>query len=116
LIDKEKYHAIFARDQYICQCCGKHVSTFNTPQIAHKIKSGKGSENHIASYIWEKYNKDRSKKWVKDYIIDNEMNLVSTCSLKCNDSFNIFFNPVERDALIDRIIEETNCLKDGCIY
>ena len=116
MIDKEKYDAIFARDQYICQCCHKHVQTYNSMQIAHRIRQGKQAEKHIAIYIWNNYKKDRSLRWCKDYILDNELNLVSTCCGSCNSHFNIFSKDVERDALIDKIIEETNCLKDGCVY
>jgi 5-methylcytosine-specific restriction endonuclease McrA len=103
---EEQRHNIFSRDQFLCTACGKHIVINGTPQLAHNIKSGKGSENHIIAYIWNTYRKDRSRKWVNKYILDNDMNLSSTCSLKCNDSKNIFFKPVERDALIDRIIEE----------
>ena len=116
MIDKEKYESIFARDQYICQCCKGHVQAHNNMQIAHRIRQGKQAEKHVMIYIWNNYKKDRSRKWCKDYIIDNELNLVSTCCSSCNSHFNIFSKDVERDALIDQIIEETNCLQDGRIY
>lgn len=107
---------VFSRNQYRCEVCGLHVQHYNTCQIAHSIKSGKGSENHIMAYIWEKYQKDRSRKWVNDFILDNPLNLSGVCSLKCNDSKNIFFKPIERDLLIDEIIEKTDCLNTGRVY
>jgi len=110
MIDQDKYDSIFARDEYLCQCCKKHVQTYNSMQIAHRIRQGKQAEVFISAYIWYKYKKDRSRKWCKDYILDNELNLVSTCSLSCNSHFNIYTMSVERDALIDRIISETGCL------
>jgi len=106
VINNEKYDAIFARDQYICQCCMGHVQQYNSMQIAHRVRQGKQAEKHCMIYIWNNYKKDRSRKWVKDYILDNELNLVATCSLPCNSHFNIFTKEVERDALIDRIIGE----------
>lgn len=112
MIDKEKYDSIFARDKYMCQCCGGHVQQYNTMQLAHRIRQGKQAEKHIMIYIWNNYKKDRSRAWVQKYIINNEMNLVSTCSLACNSHFNIFTKSIERDELIDRIITETRCLTD----
>lgn len=116
MITEDTRNDIFHRDGYKCVACGKHMQTYNSCQIAHSIKSGKGSENHIMAYIWSKYKKDRSRRWVQDFILDNPLNLSTTCCLSCNDSRNIFFNPVERDALIDRIIEETECLKYEKMY
>lgn len=109
-MDSETRDKVFSRDKYLCVNCGKHIQTYNSCQIAHSIKSGKGSENHIMSYIWQHYQKDRSRKWVNKYILNCEMNLSSVCSLSCNDSRNIFYKPIERDLLIDKIIEETGCL------
>ena len=111
LITSDKRDKVFLRDMFVCQVCGKHINRYSTPQLAHQIKSGKGSERHITAYIWNKYQKDRSGKWATDFIIDNELNLLSTCGLDCNSRCNIFNKPVQRDELIDRIIEETECLK-----
>jgi 5-methylcytosine-specific restriction endonuclease McrA len=105
-MNSEQRNNIFIRDQFLCQCCGKHIGAYDTPQAAHRIRQGKQAEKHIMSYLWNKYQKDRSRAWVRKYIINNEKNLVSTCSLKCNSSFNIFTMSVKRDALIDLIIEE----------
>jgi len=111
MITSDKRLKVFARDEYLCQVCGKHISANGSPQLAHRIKSGKGSQNHITAYIWNKYQKDRSAKWATDFIIDSELNLMSTCSLDCNSRCNIFFKSIERDNLIDEIIEQTECLK-----
>ena len=111
MIDEEKRYNIFSRDQFLCGNCGKHIVIFGTPQLAHRIRQGKQAEKHCMIYIWNKYNKDRSHNWCKDFIIDSDLNLLSTCSLECNSRCNIFNKPVLRDELIDRIIEETECLK-----
>lgn len=105
-MNSETRDKVFMRDKFLCVVCGKHIQTYNSCQVAHKVKSGKGSEKHISAYIWNKYKKDRSHKWVSKYILDNEMNLSSVCSLSCNDAENIFFKPLKRDDLIDLIIEE----------
>jgi hypothetical protein len=110
-MNSESRDKVFARDLYRCVICGEHIQRYNSCQIAHHVKSGKGSELHIMAYLWSKYKKDRSRAWVNKYILDNEMNLSSVCSLKCNDACNIFFKPIERDALIDKIIETTKCLE-----
>lgn len=115
MITKEFRYKIFARDGFICQRCGCHIARYGFAQIAHRIRQGKQAENHVMQYIWQKYKKDRSRAWVQKYIINNEMNLVSTCSLACNSHFNIFTKSVERDALIDKIISETKCLTDSPI-
>lgn len=97
---------IFSRDGYICQICGKPIRSYGFEQIAHCIKQGKGSEDYVLSFIWNEYRKDRSRKWVKDNIINHPDNLKSVCSLKCNDRCNIFNNPVERDILLVKIIKK----------
>jgi hypothetical protein len=112
MITEEFRYKIFVRDGFICQKCGGHIVQHGTPQLAHRIRQGKQAENHIMIYVWNNYKKDRSRKWVNDYILDNPLNLVSTCSGSCNSHFNIFTKEIERDELIDRIISETNCLTD----
>jgi len=113
---EEQRYNIFCRDEFICQKCGCHIVKNGSPQIAHKIRQGKQAETHVMIYLWDKYKKDRSRKWCRDYIINNELNLASTCSLDCNSSFNIFGKPIERDKLIDLIIETTECLTKGKVY
>jgi hypothetical protein len=112
MITEEFRYKIFVRDGFICQKCGGHLVQYGSPQIAHRIRQRKQAENHVMQYIWQKYKKDRGRKWVRDFILDNELNLKSTCSGQCNSHFNIFTKSVERDALIDRIITETRCLID----
>lgn len=110
MITADKRLNIFVRDRFICPC-GNQIDKHGTPQLAHRIKSGKGSENYLMKFIWGEYQKDRGRRWVNEFIIDNELNLISCCSLKCNDNENIFFKPVARDELAKRIIDETECLK-----
>lgn len=97
----EQRYSIFARDGFICQTCGKPVYN-RQPQIAHRIKQGKQSVNFLL--------KEKKCLTVKqaEAILNHELNLVTTCSLKCNDSQNIFFKPVERDELIKQILKEVD--------
>jgi len=44
-------------------------------------------------------------------ILDDPDNLVTACSGSCNDSQNIFFNPVERDKLMDKILQKRGFIK-----
>jgi len=97
---------VFSRDEYRCVVCGEHIQTHNNMQIAHRIHKGITAENHIMQFIWEHFRKDRSRTWVRDNIIENENNLSSTCSLECNSACNIFFKPVERDALLMKLIQD----------
>lgn len=91
---------IIIRDFFTCQTCGKPA---NYPQIAHKIKQGKGSEEYIIKYIRENYGDDKTRTWIKKNVINSHKNVVTTCSLECNDAQNIFFNNEKRDSLIDEI-------------
>ena len=98
---KETRDYVLSRDGYICQQCRILCSPYQL-QIAHRIKKGKGTLNHIKKNFVVDNMTDND---IKDKIIDNPMNLVTTCSLRCNDSMNIFYKPVERDSLIKKIIE-----------
>lgn len=90
---------IFARDGYICKICGRHIYNLH-PQIAHRIKQGKQTINFLKKHK----NGLTDKQCIS--IINHELNLVTTCSLKCNDKCNIFYNPVERDDLLNKIMKE----------
>jgi 5-methylcytosine-specific restriction endonuclease McrA len=76
---------IFRRDSYTCQRCGKSVYE-DSPQLAHRVS--------------------RNKMNLKKYgscVINHELNMVSVCSLRCNDSMNIGFNPVKTNELVEKI-------------
>lgn len=93
---------VLVRDFFTCQRCGRH----NTLQIAHRIHKGKESCRHIQDYILENYGEELTKTFINDEILNHPDNLVTTCSLPCNSSYNIFYNPVERDKLICSIYEK----------
>lgn len=111
MISKETYEKVLNRDMYLCQHCGRHANHSGTMQLAHRIRQGVQAEKHIMIYIWHNYHKDRGRAWVDRHIINSDLNLVTTCSLSCNSSFNIFTKSVLRDDLIRKIIDETQCLK-----
>ena len=91
---------VFIRDFFTCQRCGKTGGI----HIAHRIKQGIGSEKYIQDYMFNKYNDYKPLSFIREFIINHPLNMVTVCSLKCNDSFNIFFNEVERDELLNKII------------
>ncbi len=62
----DKLLAIYERDKWVC-ICGNSVHQFGTPQIAHRLAQTKAN----------------LKKWGEE-IIHHPINLVATCSLKCN--------------------------------
>jgi len=103
MTEDERYE-IIVRDRFVCQRCGKPVGVYG--QLAHRVKSGKGTLKFIENFLQQNYNKVLTKKDIKNKIIDNKKNLVLTCSLACNDSYNIFNRPMERDELLREIIEE----------
>lgn len=93
---------ILRRDNYTCQCCGK-VGDENELSMAHRIKQGKGAQNYIRKYLMKKeiyY----SNRFITDEIINNPLNITTACRGNCNDSFNIFFKPVQRDTLLEKIL------------
>lgn len=95
---------IFVRDFFTCQCCGK-PKRIDKLQIAHRIKQGSGTEKCIKNFLEVYYpEKDNTLKVIRA-IINHPDNLVTACCLECNDSFNIFFNEVERDKLLHSIIQ-----------
>lgn len=103
MIDSQKRYEIFARDFFQCRRCGATGQEKLT--LAHRIKSGVGSEEFLIKYFEAVYNISLQKKQARD-ILDHELNLVTACRGKCNDSMNIFFNPVKSVDLIKRIAED----------
>lgn len=96
----DNYYKVMVRDNFTCQICG------NTPgmsglQLAHKIRQGSGTEKMISDRA------GHTKKYVRDKIINHQDNLVTVCSLKCNDACNIYFNDVEREKLLTELLK--NC-------
>ena len=77
--------------------------------LAHRIKQGVQSEKFIYKYMIEHYNLDLSNKQIKQ-IIHHPENLVVACRGACNDSFNIFYKPVERNELLEKIIDKLNLI------
>lgn len=80
---------IFVRDCYICQTCGKPINWYGTQQLAHRISQSKAN----------------IKRYGKE-VIHNRLNMVSVCSLKCNDAQNIGFSTKQSDELAEKIRAE----------
>jgi len=106
MLNQDEYYSILVRDNFTCKQCGK-TPGISGLQIAHRIKNGVGTENYIQNYYHLKhgFNFALSMKTIKA-IINHPDNLVTVCSLRCNDKQNIFYNPVERDELLLQIIDK----------
>lgn len=87
---------IFTRDEYVCQTCGINIYYHGTPQLAHRIASTK---SNIKKYGIE--------------VVHNENNLVSVCSLKCNDAQNMGFQTRLADELVSKIRNEIKLAGDS---
>lgn len=104
MVDRKK---IYSRDFFLCQRCFKGRNEVNL-EIAHRIKQGdKRSKknytfNFIRNYVLEKHGIEVSKSQIIE-IIDHDYNVVLSCS-KCNDYFNIFNKPEERNDLLNKIL------------
>lgn len=90
---------VYTRDFFSCQKCGG-VENLG---IAHRIKSGKGTQKYIKNFMISKYNITLNMMQVNQ-IINDPLNLILACNGDCNDSFNIFNKPVQRDELLQKII------------
>jgi len=97
---QELRYNIFSRDFFTCQKCG--ATGHEKLSMAHRIKSGKQSQNYIIQFIYDEYDVMINKKQA-DEILYNEKNLVTACRGNCNDSFNIFYKQEQRDFLIKKI-------------
>ena len=89
---------VLIRDFFTCQRCGNSPGA-GSLQIAHRIKDGSSTIKWLNGLL-----PDKTNKWLQDNIVDNPMNLVTTCCLECNDSFNIFFDKVESTLLVHKIL------------
>lgn len=94
MFDREQ---ILNRDNWSCQRCG--CTDLGKLGIAHRIKQGKQTVNFIKK-LWPKM----TKKYIEDEIINHEFNVVVACNEGCNDSYNIFYNEVERNKLLAQIL------------
>ena len=99
MIKHDVRELVFARDFYVCQKCGNNENL----GIAHRIKQGHGTINYIKKFVMKKYNLTLKKYQILE-IINDPLNLVVACNGACNDSFNIFNKPVQRDELIIKIL------------
>lgn len=100
---EEVRERVYLRDDGICQKCKKKGGLYNF-QLAHRIMKGSQSERTIMNFIRDKYQTYITRVQARE-ILNHEDNLQLMCPGDCNDSANIFFNPVERDELIKKIWE-----------
>lgn len=102
----ESMEKVYDRYNNTCQKCGKIGNIFSGYlSVAHRIAQNQTSEKHIRNYIFNKYSYELRKKDI-DKIIHHKYNTVLACKGNCNDSFNIFYNPLKRDNLIEKIYED----------
>lgn len=83
---QEQRKEIFRRDGYTCQYCGESIYQFGNPQLAHRISQ---SVMNVKRYGKE--------------VIHHPLNMVSVCSLRCNDAQNIGFSTKQADELAEKI-------------
>ena len=106
-MNKEKRYRVFTRDFFTCQNCGAFLPASQL-QVAHRVRQD-SSKNETTTVkmvqeFWAvHFNKTISKKYAKEKIIDNPLNTVTVCSLRCNSKFNIFFMPEEVKELLYKI-------------
>lgn len=97
---KEIREQVLIRDFYTCQRCEATPGPQHL-QIAHRM-----ANTVEALDMLEKIFPDRSRRWLQDNILDHPLNLVTTCSLSCNSSFNILKKPEVVAVVIDKIMSE----------
>lgn len=93
-------NAIFKRDKYTCQECG---ATDHHITMAHRIKQGEGTVKYIRKYAIMEFQLELTDDQI-DLVINNPYNVVTACAGACNDSFNIFNDPVSRDSLLEKML------------
>lgn len=101
---------IMVRDYWTCITCGERVDQ-HLIQIAHKIKQdktqgGRGSVAHISDWLEKTHGLLLSKTEIIANYINHPFNVCVTCSQICNDAQNIFYSPIKRDALLERIYQD----------
>ena len=78
MIDREY---VFERDEYTCAVCGEYAMDRH-PQLAHLIPNSKTMK----------------KRYGNDIVNDNN-NVVVTCSLHCNNAIQMTGSPAFRDTI-----------------
>ena len=79
---------------------------YNDIQIAHKIRQGSGSEEHIQDWLIRNNFGLWTKKRIREEIINHPFNVCVTCSSYCNDMQNIFFKDVELELKLTEIMND----------
>lgn len=82
----EQWQRVWRRDRGECQHCGALAATNGTAQLAHVIA-----------------NTRTMRRMYGPLVIDDDRNLLLTCSLACNAAVQITNRPVEREALAELI-------------
>jgi 5-methylcytosine-specific restriction endonuclease McrA len=85
---EEKREAIFARDGWCCQNCGRPIRE-GEPQLAHRIPQNV-----------------RNLRKYGPAILHHPDNLASACGLRCNSALDIGGHPLEVAALALEIAEK----------
>lgn len=84
----EAREAIFARDGWLCQWCGRPIRE-GVPQLGHRIP--------------------QRKMYLKRYgaeVIHHPLNMASACSLLCNGRLDIGGQPREIERLAGKIMQK----------
>lgn len=86
--EEQQRRIALAQSGGVCEVCGKPL-TSSSWQGAHRIANTKPNR----------------AKW-GNWIIDHPMNIAIVCSLACNQSCNIGFNPGASLELIEQIVKK----------
>lgn len=83
-----------------CSQCGKRLPP--EAQLAHRINQGsRGNIRNLEREFSPKYGRRIGKR-----IIHHRFNMALTCPGPCNSSVLVDNNPVERAALLEKILED----------
>lgn len=101
---QEKKYEILAKANWQCSFKGCNEKA---TELAHRIANTEYNAKRIQRILRDKYNKYHSLTFVKNYIINNEINLAASCR-KHNDYFNCAGKDSEFYKIVEKIIKECN--------
>lgn len=99
---QDKKQEILAKANWQCEYSKCHEKAI---ELAHRIANTEYNAKRIQRILRDKYNKYHSLTFVKNYIINNEINLAASCR-KHNDYFNCAGDNSEFNKIVAKIVKE----------